>query len=269
MIGSPSGIDHERDLVEHEISNWNRENVKGKGTVFIAHRWETSPTPVVGEGSAQDRIDEVLDECQVLIALLADRIGRPHSGYAGATEYEIERALSNGTRVHIIRLNPNRPIGDVDPEQLKGVRAFMERMMSRGLLVEVNTNAALQDVVRRVLSNDASFFARNAQESVVGAGMANVKVALDTSPVNSDSILITNEGDKALDSFDLDTVTVDGRPTTVLNSGALYRFEPGQTLRYPLTTLLPPESGVVLRLNWRQEGMANSVSVTLKAAPDN
>lgn len=82
FIASPGGLDDERAAIRSEISEFNEERLEDTGRVYIAKGWED----VAGQlGRAQSAINPLIETCDYLIMMLADRWGTPPGGPATHT----------------------------------------------------------------------------------------------------------------------------------------------------------------------------------------
>lgn len=82
FIASPGGLDDERAAIRREIAEFNEERLEDTGRVYIAKGWED----VAGQlGRAQSAINPLIETCDYLIMMLADRWGTPPGGSAALT----------------------------------------------------------------------------------------------------------------------------------------------------------------------------------------
>lgn len=134
FLASPGGLDDERERIRRTIDNHNRRTAFRKDVAFIARGWEEDPG---GLGRPQGIINEILDTCDFVIVVLADRWGSAPggNGYTSGTEEEFERALAlcgeEGASMRdilvLFRSVPAGQMADPGPE-LSKVLSFKEKL---------------------------------------------------------------------------------------------------------------------------------------------
>ena len=133
FIGSPGGLDTERQAAQRIVSEVNRSHSEHWGCQLKLVGWEET---LPGYRRAQSLINQDLDKCEYFVGVLWNHWGsRPdddESGYTSGFEEEFERARSridNGTMKDIalfFRVIPQAQLNDRGPSVTKVIE-FKER----------------------------------------------------------------------------------------------------------------------------------------------
>jgi Domain of unknown function (DUF4062) len=115
FIGSPSGLDQERECFRRRLERYTAVHSEPEGIAFYPVGWEET---VGGVGRPQALINDDLRQCDYAVFVLHDRWGsRPGSGYTSGTEEEWSLAEE------LYKANKIRNIGlffkYVDPRQMR------------------------------------------------------------------------------------------------------------------------------------------------------
>ncbi len=153
LIASPGDAGEARDAVERTITSWNRDRARGERVVLVALRWEADAVPELG-GDGQAIINsQLVEECDVVVALFHSRLGAPTPRSASGTAEEIERAKARGVPVHVYFSEMPVP-RSVEPSELERLNQFRAELQAEGLL---GSYASLEDLsakVRTALEHD-------------------------------------------------------------------------------------------------------------------
>lgn len=134
FLASPGGLRSERDRLRSTVDRRNQASAYGHGVAFIARGWEEVPG---GLGRPQSLINEIIDECDYTVVILADRWGSSpgDEDYSSGTEEEFMlslelRADSDKDMRDVLVLFRSIPDPQVaDPgDELKKVLAFKKRL---------------------------------------------------------------------------------------------------------------------------------------------
>ena len=134
FIASPGGLDAERQRVRETVDEYNRSLSSKTGVAFITRGWEEIPG---GLGRPQALINQIIDDCDFTVVLLADRWGSAPGldAFSSGTEEELMHSLA-------LRATPDVHMRDVlvlfksipdaqlaDPgSELSKVLAFKKRL---------------------------------------------------------------------------------------------------------------------------------------------
>ena len=133
MIGSPGDAGAERDAVTKAILQWNAHSGRTMNVYLDPVRWETHATPGL-KGRPQGMInEELIPQSDLLIAIFRSRAGSPTGLDVSGTMEEIREFMRQGKYVVVYFYEGEVAIGDIDPEQLKTIRAFQAEIQQHGL----------------------------------------------------------------------------------------------------------------------------------------
>jgi hypothetical protein len=131
FIGSPGGLDDERQRFRHVLETCSAHHGYEKDIMFHPVGWEDT---IGGVGLPQEQINEDLKRCDYAVFVLHDRWGSPTgSGHTSGTEEEwaLAEELYKATKIRNIALFFKQvDVGKLsDPgDQLKPVLAFKKKI---------------------------------------------------------------------------------------------------------------------------------------------
>lgn len=265
MIASPSDTTDARDAVEAAIHGWNDANARNKQVILQPWRWETSSVPQLGDHPQSLINAQGVDDSDVVFALFGSRLGSPTSSAVSGTVEEIERAVEQGTPVHLYFSTAPLP-NDVDTKQLEGLRAFKKQVQDRGLFGEFTNVSQLQHEVWKAIEFDiaqlnlgvpvldqrvrgVAFKAQPQQEREIGSYDNKGKPRYTT----RHWIEVTNTGDSDAQEVTFEAagerssmlVFGDSKPTVV---------HAGQTRRINVQHMMGGGDPDILRVRWVENG---------------
>ena len=158
FLGSPSGLELERDAFCDEVEFFNTTHADAKGVNFKVERWEEIPPDY---GRPQSHIDELLARCHCYVLILYDRWGSPpgvgNGGrYTSGSEEEFclaerwlydERFPMSKIAVYFKEVEAERLKSG--GEQLRKVMRFKDRIQRHHRLLH-NEFREVEDFRRRV-----------------------------------------------------------------------------------------------------------------------
>lgn len=267
MIASPSDIPDARDAVEKAVLNWNDANARSKQIILQPWRWETSAVPELGDRPQSLINAQGVDDSDIVFALFGSRLGSPTPDAVSGTVEEIERALQGGTPVHLYFSTAPLP-NDVDTEQLDGLRAFKEKMSSRGLLGEFSNTSQLEHEVWKAIEHDIARV--DADTPVLQSGSPKVKFRVQPREEREirdyDSkgrpryrtrhwVEVTNEGREDAKDVVFEPANPQQR-MHVLTDGVPTVVHAGQTRTVHVEYMFGGDSEDILRIKWTEDGEA-------------
>ena len=159
LIASPGDVKAEREAIANELEEWNREHQHSKDRIRLeAFRWEFDAVPKLGYDDVQSVINQQLvDEVDIVIAVLHSRLGTPTSRAASGTAEEIDRTVQAGKPVHVYF--SRKPVSiHHDAEQLQSVREFERQLNARGYAGTFTSTNELRRQTRRAITRDVDKF---------------------------------------------------------------------------------------------------------------
>jgi len=151
LISSPSDVPDARDAIQQEISQWNMTNSRRRGVSAVAVRWETHAVPEMGDHPQQILNRQLVDQCDLLVAVFGTRLGTPTPNGRSGTAEEIERFIASRKPVLLYRVT-GRERPDTDQAQLRALEEFLVSLRQRGLLAECDGIERLRADFRRHVS---------------------------------------------------------------------------------------------------------------------
>lgn len=266
MIASPSDLSGSRDTVEAAIHGWNTANSKNKQIVLLPWRWETSAVPTLGD-RAQALINlQGVDDSDIVIALFGSRLGSPTGEAVSGTVEEINRALGQGTPIHVY-FSKGMLANDVDLEQVAAVRDFKKGI--EGLYGEFTTDSELNFEVWKAIEHDLAVLGLGAP----AAPKTNTGVEFLVQPDSAREVKynskgqprstmrwwldITNRGSQDAENVRIENANpesamhlmADDEPTTI---------HAGQTRRVPTVLKMGGDGQKKVRISWNEDGEERS-----------
>jgi hypothetical protein len=134
FIASPGDVYQERDEACRMIHNWNAAHSMSRSVLIEPVRVETHSHAVQG-GHPQDLINsQLLDRCDLLVAILWSRLGTPTNSDLSGTVQEIrEFAERKGSERVLIFFCDRALPNSSDLSQVQAVRDFKDSIKSNGL----------------------------------------------------------------------------------------------------------------------------------------
>jgi hypothetical protein len=152
MIASPEDVSAERQAIQTIIHAWNSLYADDRKTVLMPVTWETHSTPEMG-GRAQTIINrQVLEKCDLLVAVFWTRLGSPTGESPSGTVEEIRKHLAAGKPAMIYFSEKPVELGSVDLTQYAALKNFRVECEQSGLIATYSTLQELADKFSRHLA---------------------------------------------------------------------------------------------------------------------
>jgi hypothetical protein len=149
MIASPGDVHRERDLVREIIHQWNDIHSMREALVLMPVGWDTHAFPELGD-RAQALINKnVLDKCDLLVAIFWTRIGTSTGAAESGTVEEIRKHVEAGKPAMVYFSTAPVAPQTLDPEQYKQLTSFKTWCKSMGLIEEYENVDEFGDKFRR------------------------------------------------------------------------------------------------------------------------
>ncbi len=163
LISAPGDQQKQVDATKRSLEALN--NILGPHghSLKIAH-WKSNVS--TGQGArAQDVINSQIQDCDVMVAILGDRIGTPTGDFASGTVEEIELFLSRRRDQQVrfdVHVFFNRTQIDpyaIDVEQLRNVQAFRRSLNAKG--VNFGEFSSVEELSEMVQLGVSTYLARS------------------------------------------------------------------------------------------------------------
>ena len=166
FVASPSDLEPERNCLEEVIQELNQSWSQSTGYRLELVRWETHGYPGVGK-DAQDVLNrELPDDPDIFIGLMWSRYGTETARAGSGTEEEFNRVLErhqcDPESIRIMFYFKDAPLApsEIDPDQLRRVARFREKLKSVGTLYWIfKTPEDFEQQLRLHLSQQLQGFA--------------------------------------------------------------------------------------------------------------
>jgi len=175
------------DKIETIIDEFNHIHGFKRGVIFRSVHWRKDIVGQVTMDSQASINDQLLQEYDLMIAVIGDRLGqktaRAESGTAEEIELALEKsdAIFGGRHVQIIfKTKMDVDINNIDVEQIDKVRKFKESLYKRAIVADFADDADFDGVVSRFLASAAN--------DVEGADAANISGQRATGSATDTSI---------------------------------------------------------------------------------
>ena len=164
FLASPGDVIRERAAVRDALEEVNRTAGEHDNFRLNVKGWETHTRPAATKkGRAQDAIFEQIGPYDIFLGIMWARVGTPTGKAASGTieEYEFARQQWSRRRKYkpsvmfYFRSKVAIEIDRLDPEQLKQVQLFKQRVFKDGLAKEYSTVKSFEGMMREHLTLEA------------------------------------------------------------------------------------------------------------------
>ncbi|MDW3218662.1 MAG: hypothetical protein R8F63_08600 [Acidimicrobiales bacterium] len=269
LVASPGDTKSGRDAVEATIGSWNRDRAVNERVVLLPLRWEQDSVPTLDDGGAQAVINrQLVDGCDVVVALFHARLGSPTGRADSGTAEEIERARDRGIPVHVYFSEMPISREDLEPDEIARLVAYKEQLQAGGLLGSYASLDDLRAKVRTALEADIAELAKVTPPSEGAVGGVSSSVASppehgrplvrgryrQRSGRGGDVLTLENIGALAAVGVDVAVEPVgDGRAPQVLLDEPLEVIPPGESVSVLIAVTMGTASQWKLRVTFSDE----------------
>lgn len=268
LIASPGDTADARDVVERTIMSWNRDRARGERVVLLAVRWEVDAVPELG-GDGQSVINrQLVDDCDVVVALFYARLGAPTSRASSGTVEEIERARRRGLPVHVYFSEMPLPRG-VDPHELNRLNEYRNDLQSQGLLGSYASLDDLSAKVRSALEHDVRQIVAVAPVTTEGTttgpgAILRARYEFDREPetdsrgrvrmrTRRERLVIENVGTATAEGVEVSVEPIGGGEPPILHfEGPIERIIPQSSVNVMVVMHMGVASQWRVTLRWRE-----------------
>jgi hypothetical protein len=152
MIASPSDVAQERQVARDLIHEWNDTNAQDQRIVLLPMGWESHSSPKMGDRPQAIINSQVLNQCDLLVAIFWTRLGTSTGEFASGTVEEITKHVADGKTAMVYFSNAQIAPDRFNHVQYEAVKAFREQCKAQGLFHEFSSPAQFRDDFRRHLA---------------------------------------------------------------------------------------------------------------------
>lgn len=147
FLASPSDVVADRDALTSAVGKWNAQIGSALNARIELVRWESHALPALGRPPQEEINRQLVDGCDLGIALFWTRLGTPTEDHSSGTLEEIRQLVSRGARVLLYLCS--RPIPQsADLDEVRRLREELDRFKSEGLLASYSDEANLREQVQ-------------------------------------------------------------------------------------------------------------------------
>jgi hypothetical protein len=152
LIASPSNTPEQRAAIHDAIVRWNETESRHLGVVLLPVMWETHTYPDLSKPAQPVINKQVVDLADIVVATFWTNLGSPTAEAESGTVEEIERARKAGKHVLLYFCEmPTAPL-DNDTTTLDELKAYKERIKTKGLFSSYSSIDELREKVRKDLT---------------------------------------------------------------------------------------------------------------------
>jgi hypothetical protein len=133
FIASPGDVQAERAIARDVIYEWNAVHAEADRAILQPIGWETHSFPDMGDRPQGIINRQILEKCDILVAIFWYRLGTATGVAESGTIEEIENHLKAGRPAMIYFSSKDIP-RNIDAEQLEGIRRAEKNYQNRGLI---------------------------------------------------------------------------------------------------------------------------------------
>jgi len=138
MLSSPSDVRNKGavDFIKQAIGNWNTLYTENEKVALVALDWKDAYPSM--ETTGQKIINaQILERCDILLALFWSQIGTPTENYVSGSVEELETHVKAGKPAMVYFIKEDIPL-DSNTEQLEKLKKFKEQCQKSGLYRELD-----------------------------------------------------------------------------------------------------------------------------------
>lgn len=152
MIACPSDCEPAKNVIRHQITDWNAAHSEPSRLILAPIAWDTHASPTIGERPQEVINKQVLRGCDLLVAVFWTRLGSPTGKAASGTVEEIHEHVLSGKPAMLYFSKQPVALESVDESQLMALRAFENEMRAKGIVEAFEDNSSLSAKFSRQLA---------------------------------------------------------------------------------------------------------------------
>lgn len=145
MIGAPSDIKEEVEILKEVVHKWNDVNSVKEKIVLLPKYWASSTYPTAGTKPQESINRQVVDKSDLLISIFGARLGAPTGIALSGSIEEIDEHLKCGKPVMVFFKKSGTY--DIDPDQLKMVKEYKKSIQDHVLWVDYRDEEEFSKII--------------------------------------------------------------------------------------------------------------------------
>ncbi len=266
LISCPGDVPATDLAVVHKaINRWNGVYGKAFGAAIVPISWGTHAAAEFGRPPQAILNRQLVDECDICLALFANRLGTPTQAAESGTAEEIERFGTSGRYVGILR--SQRPVNAsrIDLGQAQKLEAYLERMKENAPRDQGRADLQLQESPGQTPTGVAEVWPRiDSSETVRILGGQSV-------PRRNWYLVLVNNGDAPAHNVRvrLESSSGQGNPPQILGDSPESAPEvevlaPHGEVRFHLLTAMGDTTQVRCIVSWTDDRGEQENTATLR-----
>ena len=151
MIASPGDVEQERRAARDVTHEWNDTNAQEQRVILLPMGWESHSSPRMGDRPQAIINAQLLNRCDLLVAIFWTRLGTATGEAASGTVEEIAKHVAAGKIAMVYFSNAPIPPASINHSQYDAVRVFREECTQQGLFHEFSSLEQFRNDFRRHL----------------------------------------------------------------------------------------------------------------------
>ena len=144
LISCPGDVEAFVDDIEKAINKFNKLSGENNHIRISSKYWKRDSFPQMGDKPQNIINRQLVNDCDMAIAVFWTRFGTPTDKYGSGTEEEIESMISSGKQVFLYFLNKPCPPSEYSPD-FEDVKKFREKCEQKGIYNEVSDEKELSE----------------------------------------------------------------------------------------------------------------------------
>lgn len=275
LLAAPGDVPQsDRKVIFDTVNTWNVREGEPHGVAIVVMHWADHTAAQYGIRPQESINQQLVDRCDVVLALFWHRLGSPTGEAASGTVEELEHAVAAGKYVAV--LNCERPATptDIDTGQLGDLRRFLKDNRMSALIKDYWDEATLAREVESVLLFAAGRASMpTTAPSTVGSGAAVWAEAKTETYQKADSkgrikqgrkhyVVLTNGGGLPAHQVTIELTPAAGQdgeiPTLIDGEATIPVLTPNSPMRFPALVHWGSASLVDCTVRWREGSDADS-----------
>ena len=150
MIGSPSDVKEEIQLVIQSIYDWDNTFSEKEKVVLLPSHWTINTYPAIGDEPQALINDQTTKYCDLMVAIFNARSGTPTKKHQSGTVEEIAIHRKNGKQVMVF-FNANPEIAD--QKEYTRLRNYQDSIRGLTYYFEYSNHTEFEEKFKRALQN--------------------------------------------------------------------------------------------------------------------
>jgi len=184
LIASPSDVKNERLIVRDAIYQWNATNSRRFNAVLEPVMWETHSRSEMGDRAQALLNKQIVEACDILIAIFGTRLGSPTGNEPSGTVEEINKFLDAG-KPAIIYFSTKPVDRENISDQIKKLDEYKKSLRGKGICFDFSSDEELKRLLAKDISPTISSLLKRYELSpppkdIQGNGEYKFKMLFDT-----------------------------------------------------------------------------------------